>query len=168
MKIKFNLNGRMVEVDVAPNTLLLDLLRDELRITSVKRGCEVGECGTCTVLIDGKPVNSCLILAPKIDGKTVLTVEGLAKDGKLHPLQEAFIEEFALQCGFCTPGILLSAKALLDINPRPTVDDIKEALLGNICRCGAYHQIITAILKVSQKFYEKTAGNPNHRNENPL
>lgn len=153
LKIRFNLNGRVVEVDAPPSTILLDLLREELRITSVKRGCEIGECGACTVLLDGKPVNSCLILAPMIDGKTIMTVEGLAKDGELHPLQEAFIEEFALQCGYCTPGILLTAKALLDINPRPTIHEIKEALIGNICRCGAYQQIINAIIKASQKLH---------------
>jgi len=151
IRIKFVLNDKLVEVETEPNVTLLDLLREELRITSVKRGCEVGECGACTVLLDGKPVNSCLILAPTIDGRNIVTVEGLARDGKLHPLQEAFIEEFALQCGYCTPGVLLTAKALLDINPKPTIQEIKEALSGNLCRCGAYQQIINAILKASQK-----------------
>lgn len=151
IRIKFMLNGELVEVETEPNITLLDLLREELRITSVKRGCEVGECGACTVLLDGKPVNSCLILAPTIDGRKIVTVEGLARDGELHPLQEAFIEEFALQCGYCTPGVLLTAKALLDINPKPTIQEIKEALSGNLCRCGAYQQIINAILKASQK-----------------
>lgn len=155
IRIKFMLNGKPVEVETEPNVTLLDLLRGELRITSVKRGCEVGECGACTVLLDGKPVNSCLILAPTIDGRNIVTVEGLARDGELHPLQEAFIEEFALQCGYCTPGVLLTAKALLDINPKPTIQEIKEALSGNLCRCGAYQQIINAILKASQKIQNK-------------
>ncbi|MCF8885676.1 MAG: (2Fe-2S)-binding protein [Aigarchaeota archaeon] len=156
MKIKFNLNGRSVETEVKPNTTLLDLLRYQLRITSVKRGCEVGECGACTVLLDGKPVNSCLILAARVDGRNIVTVEGLLKDSKLHPIQEAFIEEFAVQCGYCTPGVILTAKALLDINPNPTIAEIKDALSGNLCRCGAYHQIINAILKASEKIKTRT------------
>ncbi|MEM3410163.1 MAG: 2Fe-2S iron-sulfur cluster-binding protein, partial [Nitrososphaerota archaeon] len=109
------MNGKMVKVQTEPNATLLDVLREELRISSVKRGCEVGECGACTVLIDGKPVNSCLILAPKVEGRSILTVEGLTRNDELHPLQESFIEEFALQCGYCTPGVLLTAKALLDL-----------------------------------------------------
>lgn len=155
IEVCFILNGRMVKVRTEPNATLLDILREELRITSVKRGCEVGECGACTVLLDGKPVNSCLILAPKIEGRSILTVEGLVRNSELHPLQEAFIEEFALQCGYCTPGMLLTAKALLDINPTPSIQEIKEALSGNICRCGAYQQIINAIIKTSQKLQEK-------------
>jgi len=150
-EITFILNGRLVKVQTEPNITLLDLLREELRITSVKRGCEVGECGACTVLLDGKPVNSCLILAPMVDGRKILTVEGLTRDGKLDPLQESFIEEFAIQCGYCTPGVLLTAKALLDLNPSPTIEEIKEALSGNLCRCGAYQQIIDAVLKTSKK-----------------
>lgn len=150
-EITFILNGRLVKVQTEPNITLLDLLREELRITSVKRGCEVGECGACTVLLDGKPVNSCLILAPMVDGRKILTVEGLTRDGKLDPLQESFIEEFAIQCGYCTPGVLLTAKALLDLNPSPTIEEIKEALSGNLCRCGAYQQIIDAVLKTSEK-----------------
>lgn len=151
VEITFTLNGRLVKVHAEPNITVLDLLREELRITSVKRGCEVGECGACTVLLDGKPVNSCLILAPMIDGRNILTVEGLTRDGKLDPLQESFIEEFAIQCGYCTPGVLLTAKALLDLNPSPTIEEIKEALSGNLCRCGAYQQIIDAVLKTSKK-----------------
>ncbi|MCL7402593.1 MAG: (2Fe-2S)-binding protein [Thaumarchaeota archaeon] len=140
-----------MKIQTEPNITLLDLLREELRITSVKRGCETGECGACTVLLDDKPVNSCLILAPMIDGRRILTVEGLTKDRELHPLQESFIEEFALQCGYCTPGMLLTSKALLDLNPSPTIEEIKEALSGNLCRCGAYQQIINAILRASEK-----------------
>jgi len=151
IEVTFILNGRLVKVQTEPNITLLDLLREELRITSVKRGCEVGECGTCTVLVDGKPVNSCLILAPMIDGRNILTVEGLTRDRELHPLQESFIEEFAIQCGYCTPGMILTSKALLDLNPSPTIEEIKEALSGNLCRCGAYQQIIDAVLKTSEK-----------------
>ncbi|MCL7395908.1 MAG: (2Fe-2S)-binding protein [Thaumarchaeota archaeon] len=151
MEVTFILNGRLVKIQTEPNITLLDLLREELRITSVKRGCETGECGACTVLLDDKPVNSCLILAPMIDGRRILTVEGLTKDRELHPLQESFIEEFALQCGYCTPGMLLTSKALLDLNPSPTIEEIKEALSGNLCRCGAYQQIINAILRASEK-----------------
>ena len=150
-EITFILNGKLVKVQTEPNITLLDLLREVLRITSVKRGCEVGECGACTVLLDGKPVNSCLILAPMIDGRNILTVEGLTRDGKLDPLQESFIEEFAIQCGYCTPGMILTSKALLDLNPSPTIEEIKEALSGNLCRCGAYQQIIDAVLKTSEK-----------------
>ncbi len=146
----------MVKVQTEPNATLLDVLREELRISSVKRGCEVGECGACTVLIDGKPVNSCLILAPKVEGRSILTVEGLTRNDELHPLQESFIEEFALQCGYCTPGVLLTAKALLDLKPSPTIEEIKEALSGNICRCGAYQEIINAILKTSRKLQGKS------------
>lgn len=146
----------MVKVQTEPNATLLDVLREELRISSVKRGCEVGECGACTVLIDGKPVNSCLILAPKVEGRSILTVEGLTRNDELHPLQESFIEEFALQCGYCTPGVLLTAKALLDLKPSPTIEEIKEALSGNICRCGSYQEIINAILKTSRKLQGKS------------
>ena len=145
-----------MKVQTEPNATLLDVLREELRISSVKRGCEVGECGACTVLIDGKPVNSCLILAPKVEGRSILTVEGLTRNDELHPLQESFIEEFALQCGYCTPGVLLTAKALLDLKPSPTIEEIKEALSGNICRCGAYQEIINAILKTSRKLQGKS------------
>ncbi|MEM2548013.1 MAG: (2Fe-2S)-binding protein [Nitrososphaerota archaeon] len=156
IEVCFTLNGKMVKVQTEPNATLLDVLREELRISSVKRGCEVGECGACTVLIDGKPVNSCLILAPKVEGRSILTVEGLTRNDELHPLQESFIEEFALQCGYCTPGVLLTAKALLDLKPSPTIEEIKEALSGNICRCGAYQEIINAILKTSRKLQGKS------------
>lgn len=151
MRIRFTLNGRAVEADVPPYITLLDMLREHFRITSVKRGCEVGECGACTVLLNGKPVNSCLILAPKVDGMDVTTVEGLVRDGKPHPIQEAFVEEFAVQCGYCSPGFILTAKALLDRVPKPKLEEIKENLSGNICRCGAYQQIINAILKASER-----------------
>ena len=151
MRISFTLNGRRVEVDAPPHITLLELLRNYLRATGVKRGCETGECGACSILMDGKPVNSCLILAPMAEGAEITTVEGLAEDGKLHPIQETFMEENALQCGYCTPGFLITAKALLDRNPEPSVEEIMDALTGNICRCGAYRMIINAVLKASEK-----------------
>jgi len=150
--IRFTLNGKEVEVRVKPNTTLLDLLRRKLKITSVKRGCERGECGACTVLIDNQPVNSCLILAPQVDGKNVVTVEGIVEDKKLHPIQEAFIETGAVQCGFCTPGIILTLKALFDINPNPSEEDIRKAIEGNLCRCTGYTKIVEAALLVKKHF----------------
>jgi len=144
--VKFTLNGKEVEVKVKPNTTLLDLLRRKLKITSVKRGCERGECGTCTVLIDNQPVNSCLVLAPQVDGKNVVTIEGIVKNGELHPIQEAFIETGAVQCGFCTPGIILTLKALFDSNPDPSEEDIRKAIEGNLCRCTGYTKIIRAAI----------------------
>ena len=114
-----------------------------------KEGCGIGECGACTIVLDGKAVNSCLVLAASVEGKNVLTTEGLSKEGKLHPLQQAFIDHFALQCGFCTPGFLMTAKALLDANPHPTREEIKRAISGNLCRCTGYHQIVDAIESVA-------------------
>jgi carbon-monoxide dehydrogenase small subunit len=150
VRIRFNLNGKDVEADVPPNTTLLNMLRNDFGLTSVKKGCEVGECGACTILLDGVPVNSCMVLAPKVSGRKVVSVEGLLRDGELHPLQKAFIEENALQCGFCTPGFILTAKALLDEVKKPTVEQVKEALSGNLCRCGAYHMITKAVLKAAE------------------
>ena len=144
--VRFTLNGKKVKVKVKPNTTLLDLLRRKLKITSVKRGCERGECGACTVLVDNQPVNSCLVLAPQIDGKNVVTIEGIAKEGELHPIQEAFIEAGAVQCGFCTPGIILTLKAFLDMNPNPSEEDIRRAIEGNLCRCTGYTKIIEAAI----------------------
>ena len=138
-------------MDIKPYALLLDVLRDRLDLTGVKRGCETGDCGACTVLMGGKPVNSCLVLAMEVDGKEITTIEGLSADGSLHPLQEAFISEGAVQCGFCTPGMILSAKALLDGNPRPTEEEAKAAISGNICRCGGYSKILSAIKAASEK-----------------
>jgi carbon-monoxide dehydrogenase small subunit len=132
-------------LEIRPNQTLLDLLRDELGLTGTKCGCEVGECGACTVLLDGEPVNSCLVLAPQIDGRSVLTVEGLAQEGALHPLQESFMDHEAVHCGFCTPGILMSAKALIEKNPAPGDDEVKVAISGNLCRCSGYVQIVEAI-----------------------
>lgn len=149
--VNLKINGEAYELKVKPNTLLLDLIRDEIGLTGTKRGCDTGECGACTVLIEGKPVNSCLVLAVEADGKNILTIEGLAKNGKLHPIQEAFIEEGAVQCGFCTPGMILSAKALLDTNPNPKEEEIKKAIAGNLCRCTGYTKIIKAIISAAKK-----------------
>jgi carbon-monoxide dehydrogenase small subunit len=140
------INGRKYELSVRPNMTLLDFLRDELGLTGTKRGCEIGECGACTVLLDGQAVNSCLVLLPQIDGREILTVEGLADGEKLHPLQESFLDHDAVHCGFCTPGMLLSAKELLDHTPRPTEQEARSAISGNLCRCSGYQQIVDAIV----------------------
>jgi len=149
--IKFELNGRNVETEVKSEMRLIDLLRDVFNLTSVKEGCGQGECGACTVIMDGQAVNSCLILAAQVNGCQVTTIEGLKKGGELDPLQKAFVEEGAIQCGYCTPGMIMSAKALLSENKNPTLDDIKEALSGNLCRCTGYEKIFRAINKVVQQ-----------------
>ena len=149
--IKLEINGETYVFNVKPNTLLLDLIREEIGLTGTKRGCDTGECGACTVILEGEAVNSCLVLAVEADGKKITTIEGLAKEANLHPLQEAFIKEGAIQCGFCTPGMILSAKALLDKNPNPTELEIKKAIAGNLCRCTGYTKIIKAILSASKK-----------------
>jgi len=154
VEIEFTLNGSPIKLEVKPNETLLDLLRYRLKLTGSKRGCNRGECGACTVLMNGKPVASCLILALKADGKDVLTIEGLGSPGMLHPLQEAFIINNTVQCGFCTPGIIMSAKALLDENPNPSREDIQEAISGNLCRCTGYLPIMEAILEASRKTSE--------------
>jgi carbon-monoxide dehydrogenase small subunit len=152
MVIEFTCNGEMKKVDVPADMRALDLLRDVLGLTGTKEGCGKGECGACTILLDGKPVNSCLLYAPKLNGRKVQTIEGVAKkDGKLNPIQEAFIEEGAVQCGFCTPGMILSSKALLEHNPQPGEKEIEEALSGNICRCTGYTRIIKAVKHASVK-----------------
>ncbi len=149
-KMKFKVNGRWVEVEVPCHWTLLRLLREKLRLTGTKEGCGIGECGACTVLMDGVPVNACLILAPKAERRTVETVEGLGSRESLHPLQRSFIDHGAVQCGFCTPGILMSAKALLDGNPHPTREEVKEAISGHLCRCTGYQQIIEAIESIGK------------------
>lgn len=153
--LHITLNGEPTEVSFAPYKTLLEVLREDLIHTGTKHGCELGECGACAVLVDGKPMLSCLLLALECDGKTVLTVEGLGADGKLHPLQDAFADLGAAQCGYCTPGILVTAKALLDQNPHPSRDQIREALSGTLCRCTGYLQIFeaveAAILKISEE-----------------
>ena len=143
--LRLTLNGEEVDVSFAPYKTLLEILREDLGHTGTKHGCELGECGACAVLLDGKPILSCLQLAVECANRSVLTVEGLGSEGQLHPLQEAFADLGAAQCGYCTPGILLTAKALLDQNPRPTRDQIREALSGNLCRCTGYLQIFEAV-----------------------
>src|SRR3990170_3938337 len=133
--VKLKVNGDFYEVIVKPNMTLLELLREGLGFTGTKKGCNEGECGSCTVILEGKPVNSCMVLGLEADGKEVITIEGLAKGDELHPLQKAFIDNAAIQCGFCTPGMILSAKALMDNDSNPTDTEIKEAIAGNICRC---------------------------------
>lgn len=147
--VNFTLNGEPVEALVAPNTNFLDFIRDTMHLTGTKKGCEEGECGACTVMMDGKPVNSCLMLMPEVQGKTILTIEGIETNGELHPLQKAFIDKWAIQCGYCTPGMIMSAKALLDVNPHPTEQEIREAIEGNLCRCTGYAKIVEAIMAVA-------------------
>jgi aerobic-type carbon monoxide dehydrogenase small subunit (CoxS/CutS family) len=149
------LNGEALDVTFASYKTLLEVLREDLEHTGTKHGCELGECGACAVLLDGKPVLSCLQLALECDGRSVLTVEGLSSDGALHPLQDAFADLGAAQCGYCTPGILVTAKALLDQNPNPTRDQIREALSGNLCRCTGYLQIFQAVEEAILKMAEQ-------------
>jgi len=148
--IQVKVNGEEFCKTIKVNMTLLEFLREELHLTGTKLGCNEGECGACTVLVNGKPVNSCLMLAVEADGAEILTVEGLAKDGVLDPLQEAFIEAGAVQCGFCTPGMLMSAKALLAKYPKPTVEQIRKEMEGNICRCTGYDRIVQAIMLASE------------------
>ena len=150
-KIRFKLNGSWREVETRPDRLLLDLLREDLGFTGTKKGCERGECGACTVIMDGKAVLACLVPALKADGAEILTVEGMASGDRLHPLQQAFWEKGAVQCGYCTPGMLLSAKSLLDENPAPGVEEVKEAISGNLCRCTGYTKIVEAVLAAAEK-----------------
>ena len=150
--IRFRVNGVDEEVYAEPWWSLARVLREELNLNGVKVSCETGECGSCTVLLDGKAVKSCLFLAIKARGKHIFTIEGLkGEDGELHPLQESFIEHFAVQCGYCTPGMILTAKALLDENSNPTEEEVREALSGNLCRCTGYVKIIEAILAAKEK-----------------
>ena len=151
-QITITVNKVVYAIDVHSHHTLLKVLREQLGITSPKIGCENGECGACTVLMNGAAVNSCQVLAPEADGAIVETVEGLSKDGTLHPLQTAFIENNAIQCGFCTPGMVMSAKALLDRNPDPTDDDIRYALVGNLCRCTGYVRIVDAVKQAAMQY----------------
>jgi carbon-monoxide dehydrogenase small subunit len=144
-KITLTVNGETELVDVPSNMTLLQLLRDKLVLTGTKNGCAAGECGACTVIMDGEPVNSCMVLAVECDGSQITTVEGLAHDGQLDPVQETIIQQGGVQCGFCTPGILISARALLDRNPDPSDYEIRDALVGNLCRCTGYLRIIDAV-----------------------
>jgi len=151
MKIEITVNGTKRVFDVEPQTLLLNLLRDEMDLTGTKYGCGIGECGACTVLLDGDAVLACMVLAVDADDRRVDTIEGLAEGGKLHPIQEAYLDEGAVQCGFCTPGFIMATKALLDENPEPTEQEIREYLNGNICRCTGYVNIVKAVQAASKK-----------------
>lgn len=149
--IELKINGEFHEITVDPQRTLLEVLREDLDLTGSKAGCGAGECGSCTVIMDGKAVLSCLVLAVNAEGKEILTIEGLARGDELHPLQESFIEKWGFQCGFCTPGMLMSAKALLDENPNPTEEEVKEAIASNLCRCTGYVKPIEAIMDASKK-----------------
>jgi len=155
MKIKFILNRKETEIDVEPTIRLLDLLREKFNLTGTKEGCGVGECGACTVLVDGKAINSCLMLAFQVDGCEVLTIEGIASENELHPLQKKFLEHGAVQCGFCTPGMVLSSYSLLEKKSNPTEEEIKDAIAGNLCRCTGYKQIIEAVKETAKELSNK-------------
>jgi len=144
-KIRFVLNGKQYELMIKPWETLLELIREDLNLTGTKEGCGQGECGSCTVIMNGKTVNSCLVLAIEADGQEILTIEGLSDNDRLHPIQEAFVSQSGMQCGFCTPGMIMSAKALLDSNPDPTEAEIRESISGNFCRCTGYTKIIESI-----------------------
>jgi len=145
--VKFQVNGEQRELDASPTKSLLDVLREDLFLTGTKRGCDSGECGACTVIMNGKAVNSCLVFATELDGSEIITIEGLGRSAEeLHPLQKAFIEKGAVQCGFCTPGIIMTAKAFIDTNPEPTEEEVRDAISGNLCRCTGYTKIVNAIL----------------------
>lgn len=152
--ITLTVNDEVYEIMVKPNASLLDVLRNELDLTGTKRGCDSGDCGACTVIMDDKTVDACLVLAMKADGRNIVTIEGMANGNKLDPIQQAFLEKGAVQCGFCTPGMALSTKALLDKNPNPTKEEIKTGIAGNLCRCTGYTKIIEAIQTASQKMSE--------------
>ena len=143
--IKLIVNKKKYEFSVSPNKTLLELLREDIGLTGTKEGCGLGECGACTVIMNGQTVNSCLVLAVEADGKDITTIEGLAENGKLHPVQQAFVDEGGLQCGFCTPGMIMSSKALLDANPNPNLEEIKRAIAGNLCRCTGYTKILKSV-----------------------
>ena len=149
--IRLKVNGAEHELSIYPNMTLLGVLRDELGLTGAREGCQEGSCGACTVLVDGKAVRSCLLLAMDAEGKDIITIEGLAEDGQLHPMQQSFVDHGAIQCGFCSPGMILSAKALLNENPNPAEDEIRKAISGNLCRCTGYVNIIEAIMAVAKK-----------------
>ena len=153
-RVSLTVNGQPVTLDVAERELLLDALRDRLGLLGARESCGVGQCGACTVLIDSRPLSSCLLLAALQDGRQIETVEGLSADGELHPIQAAFLEREALQCGYCTPGFVLSVKALLEENPAPNEAEIREYLAGNLCRCGAYPEIFAATLEAAERLRE--------------
>ena len=154
MKLSFYVNNRLVQLETDPDRRLLDILREDLSLTGTKEGCAEGECGACTVLLDGEAVHSCLTLAVQLEGRHVVTIEGLSETGELDILQKAFVEEIAIQCGFCTSGMIMSAKALLLKNPTPTEEEIRVALSGNICRCSGYVQIVRAVDRAARELRE--------------
>jgi len=151
MQVEMTVNGTKYSLDIEPGKRLLDILREDLGLTGTKEGCGEGECGACTVILDGVAVNSCLVMAGQADGKQIMTVEGLEQDSELDELQEAFIRNGAVQCGFCTPGMLMSCKALLMKNPHPTEEEIRLAIAGNLCRCTGYSKIVAAVQEVVQE-----------------
>jgi carbon-monoxide dehydrogenase small subunit len=157
MLLEFTCNGTTVRLEADGAMRALDLLRDRLGLTGTKEGCGRGECGACTILVDGEAVNACLLYAAKLQGREILTIEGLARGDSLHPLQEAFLEEGAVQCGYCTPGMILSAKALIDRHPDPTDGEIAEALSGNLCRCTGYGKILKAVRRTARQAEHRTA-----------
>ena len=154
MTLRFTVNGKTYERETSPARRLLDILREDMGLTGTKEGCGEGECGACTVLIDGQPALACLTAAIQLPGREVVTIEGLAKNGELTALQTSFVEETAIQCGYCTPGMILAAKALLARNPDPSEEDVRAALAGNICRCSGYQQIIRAVLRAAKEARE--------------
>ena len=158
VQVKMAVNGEAVEATFAPYKTLLEVLREELGLTGTKHGCELGECGACTVLVDGEPVLSCLVLALECEGRAVQTIEGVARGPELHPLQAAFADRGGSQCGYCTPGVVMTAKALLDRNPSPTQQEIREATAGNLCRCTGYNQITEAVEDAAARLREETGG----------
>jgi carbon-monoxide dehydrogenase small subunit len=156
-RISLTINGEYEQVDVPSNMTLLQMLRDRLALTGTKNGCNAGECGSCTVMLNGEPVNSCMVLAVECQGASIVTVEGLALDGVLDPVQQAIMDHGGVQCGFCTPGILISARALLDRKPEPSEDDIHESLVGNLCRCTGYLRIVDAVKDAAARQAELAA-----------
>jgi carbon-monoxide dehydrogenase small subunit len=151
VELAFTVNGEPMRLKVPPGATLLEVLREDLELTGTKYGCGEGECGACSVLLDGRVVNSCLILAQECDGSEVLTIEGLRSNGQLHPIQKAFVEYGAIQCGFCTPGMIMATYALLEANPSPSEEEIKRALEGNLCRCTGYRKIVDAVLSLARE-----------------
>ena len=159
--IEFNVNGKPEQVSAEPDMTLLYLLRDKLELTGTKDGCSSGDCGACVIMLDGRPVNSCMVLAAQAEGSTVLTIEGLAKDGELHPVQRTFGETWAFQCGFCTPGMLVSCYALLESNDNPTREEILTAIAGNFCRCTGYQAVVKAVERAAAEIRASNGGSGN-------
>jgi carbon-monoxide dehydrogenase small subunit len=149
--MKFSINGVPCESEIDHRRTLLEVLREDFGLIGAHRGCDIGQCGACTVLVDGKPVNSCLVLAVRVQGKEITTIEGVAEEDKLHPVQKAFVETGSIQCGFCSPGMIMVSKAFLDRNPHPTEEDARKAVSGNLCRCTGYYQIVEAVMKAAKE-----------------